>query len=102
VSHRRKGREPAKAPQNEPVACRHCGSTEILYGKRRGLCKKCRNIVRRPKGGWVDADGNKIVVTVFQCGRCERLFSKKRGESQELPVSCPKCGSTDAKVVETW
>lgn len=102
MSHRRKQKDRRKALSHEPTKCRRCGSTEILYGKKRGLCKKCRSNVRKPYGGWVDAEGEHIVLTVLQCNKCDKLFSKKRSENEGLPDVCPKCGGTDVKEVEKW
>jgi len=103
VSHRRKQKVQRKAAlSREPTQCRRCGSTEILYGKKRGLCKKCRGVVRKPYGGWVDGKGDRVNFTVLQCNKCEKLFSRKRSDNAALPDVCPKCESTDVKVVETW
>lgn len=108
MSHRRKKKDQLKALRSEPVVCRHCGSTDIIYGKKRGLCKVCRNTVRKPKGGWFDAEGNKITICVLQCNKCKakdgskRLFSRKRSGNAALPDVCPKCGGTDVELVEKW
>lgn len=102
MSHRRKEKDQRKTLNSEPTKCRKCGSGDILYGKKRGLCKKCRGDVRKPYGGWVDNEGRRITFTVLQCNKCEKLFSRKRDANAALPVACPKCGSTESKVVETW
>jgi hypothetical protein len=66
--------------------------------------------VRKPKGGWYDADG-KITICVLQCNKCKaengepRLFSRKRDGNigvPFLPDVCPKCGGSDVEVVEKW
>ena len=108
MSHRRREQEQLKAIRSKPVICHKCESTEILYGKRRGLCKRCRSTVRKPKGGWYDANGEKIVVCVLQCNKCKatdgskRLFSRMRSGNAALPDVCPKCGGSDVEVVEKW
>ena len=102
LSHRRSKKDQLKALRSEPVVCRRCGSTEILYGNKRGLCKKCRTIVRKPKGGWYDANGDKITIIIFVCNKCDKMFSRKRSKDMALPDVCPKCGGTDLKEVDRW
>lgn len=108
MSHRRSQKDQERALHSEPVVCRKCGSTEVLYGKRRGLCKRCRSIVRKPKGGWRDANGDKITIVVLKCNKClgkdgePRLFSRKRSGNAALPDVCPKCKGTDVEEVEKW
>lgn len=108
MSHRKTKKGQRKNPRSEQTICRRCGSTDILYGKKRGLCKKCRSHVRKPKGGWHNADGEKVTITILRCNNCEdlkgekKLFSRKRNGNLALPDTCPKCGGTDVEEMEQW
>lgn len=108
MSHRRKEKDQRRALRSEPTICPHCGSTDIHFGKKRGLCKRCRNTVRKPRGGWFDQNGDKITIVVLRCNKCiasdggKRLFSRKRFADPTVPDVCPKCGGDDVEVVDRW
>lgn len=80
--------------------CRACGSTDIMYGKKHGLCKSCRNMMPRPRTGWRDKDGRHIKTLVYQCPKCGKLHG--RSNRSDLSEACPECGSPDQEVVDQW
>lgn len=62
----------------KPTACKKCGGTRLIYGRKDGFCLNCRNKIRRPYKGWVDAEGNLLHFHVVQCKTCGRTFEKER------------------------
>lgn len=83
-----------------PTRCKVCGSTDIMLGKKHGLCKSCRNIIPRPKGGWRDKDGKHIKTRLMRCPKCGKTHG--RSNRSELPDACPACGAGDQEVVDRW
>jgi len=92
MSHRKKPTQKDKPSRSKkPLVCRSCGGAEFIYGERKCMCKKCRVVMPRPRGGYYDADGNRKIFTVYKC-LCGKLFTKPRGKDI---LECPKCGALE-------
>lgn len=85
--------------KHSQTRCRTCGSTEIMLGKKHGLCKSCRTTMPRPRSGWRDANGEHIKVLVYQC-KCGKVYG--RSDRSEAKDECPQCGSVEREVIERW
>jgi hypothetical protein len=80
------------------MVCRACGGAAFIYGEKKCMCKNCRVVMPKPKGGYYDAEGNRMRFTVYQCS-CEKLFTK----AKDKELHCPKCGALEGfKVVKKW
>jgi len=97
LSHRRKSKILARF--RSQTRCKHCGSTDIMFGKKSSLCKNCRTVAPRPRRGWRDENGKHIKFQTYQCGGCGRLYG---ASTRNERLDCPHCGSTERTVVECW
>ena len=100
LSHRRTKlqRMEQASRSKKPLVCRACGGTSFIYGEKHCMCKSCRVVMPKPRSGYFDADGKRMIFTVYGC-KCGKLFTQPKG--QEL--KCPKCGELkDFKVVRKW
>lgn len=85
--------------KHSQTRCRLCGSPEIMFGKKSGMCKNCRNTMPKPRVGWRNADGEIVKLHLYACKVCERKY----GDSDRLTRDdCPYCGSKDRVLVDSW